>query len=426
MLDTQVVLPPNPRQKVIVTRSVLANCTVTMLSLGLGYWAFRMLQERLTTVVSRDAVINGTLVSLNAPIDGTVSQLTVTTGTLINPNQTLAALNHPVLAAPTSQTPRQELKTRIADLQARLGQARIQLNQTLSLQATWAEEKTQQQQLENHDAQDTIAQVESELRTLESRYRYADVFYQRQLKLQQEGAIAKATLDAVSEDRETLGNQIKTLEAQLKNARTHAKATELGINLTRERNNYNPRLRLQDLKTQATTQQQEIAILEQSLQSAQAELTQVTADLKNQQSALQRLQQQTVVAPMTGVIWELLAREGQFVQKGAALGQVLDCRRRWVDVSVDEDALRSIRPGTAAKIELFGAANQILNGKVTLIRSGVGRLQAGQEVAAVAVPANLPRTTQVRVDLDAGTDQGTPEAMCYVGYTAKVSFAVTK
>ncbi len=426
MLDTQVVLPPSPHKNAVATRSRVANLIVLALSIGLMVVAFRLLQERFTTVASRDAVINGTLVNLNAPIEGTISELTLTTGSPIASRQTLLALKHPIARSLPSQMPLQAITTRITDLQARLMQARLQLNQTLALQAAWSGETAQQQSLETDDAQQAVVQVESELQAMESRYRLAESTYQRQRMLHQEGAIAKAALEAATENRETLGHQVKTLEARLNGTRNQSKASELGLSVTRERNNYSPRMRLQDLDIQAETQKQNLIVLEQSLQSAQSELTQARVDLNNQKTELKQTQQQTVTASIAGVIWDLTAKQGQFVQKGATLGQVLDCRRRWVDVYVEEEALRSIRPGNVAKIELFGSRTQTLNGTVSLIRSGLGRLQAGQEISAVPIAPNLPRTTQVRVDLDPSTPQGSPEVMCYVGYTAKVSFPMTK
>jgi multidrug resistance efflux pump len=424
MLETQIALPTHPRRGILVTRSLVANAVVLFLSMAMTYTAWQLLKTRMTTVVSRDAVINGTLININAPIDGTLSQMLDTTGKLIKSKQALAALDNPIVAAPPSQMPIQAVKTRIDELQTRLDQARLQLNQTLMLQQTWGEENAQQQQLETQEASGKITEVEAQLQTAKDRRTYAETFYQRQLRLYNAGAIAKASLDTAAEERDALDNQINTITAQITTAKTRAKASTLGLNLDRERNSYSPRLRLQDLKIQATTQQQEITAIEQRLQSAQAELAQLDHELKQTKTAIKRTEAQTITAPITGVIWELAAKQGQFVQKGTTIGQVLDCKRRWVDVNVDEDALRSIHPGTPAKIELFGSTSQTFTGKVALIRSGVGRLQAGQEVAAVANTPNLPRTSQVRVDLDPGSKLGTPDALCYVGYTAKVSFAV--
>jgi hypothetical protein len=94
-----------------------------------------------------------------------------------------------------------------------------------------------------------------------------------------------------------------------------------------------------------------------------------------------------------------------------------------VDVFVDEKAVRSLPPGTPAQIEFYGETAPTLQGQVSLVRSGIGRLAAGEDVA-VTVSQHLPRTSQVRVELDSQADRGTPEQFCYVGYTAKVTFEV--
>jgi len=92
-------------------------------------------------------------------------------------------------------------------------------------------------------------------------------------------------------------------------------------------------------------------------------------------------------------------------------------------VFVDEQAVRSLQPGTPASIELYGSNAQVLQGKVSLVRSGIGRLAAGEDVAVPIMP-NLPRNTQVRVDLDPTTAKNNPNLFCHVGYTGRVTFKV--
>jgi hypothetical protein len=57
-----------------------------------------------------------------------------------------------------------------------------------------------------------------------------------------------------------------------------------------------------------------------------------------------------------------------------------------------------------------------------MIRSGLGRLAAGEEVAVPTAP-NLPRKAQVRIDLEPDT-QNSSGRFCYVGYTGEVTFKV--
>lgn len=120
------------------------------------------------------------------------------------------------------------------------------------------------------------------------------------------------------------------------------------------------------------------------------------------------------------------AQNGKLLEKGESVGQVLDCSRRWIDVFVDEQSLSELQPGTRATVELYGAPlnsySQTLHGKISLVRSGVGRLTAGEEVA-IPINANLARNTQVRVELDANTQKDNSK-FCYVGYTGRVTFQI--
>jgi len=399
----------------------MANLLLILLSIGLGAWAFQLMRERFTSIASRDAVINGVLINVNAPIEGIVNQFSLTTGTVVKPDQTLAVLNNPNLVAQASQLPAQEIKTQIKEFENKLTAAVGQLAETRAMIALWSQEQGNQQRLEVQNSQDSIREVQADLNAMQSQYRLADLSYQRSVTLLEAGAISQAKLDSALQEREQLGNQVKSLQARLATAQNQEQAVKVGLNLERERNDSSPRLRLQTLKLKEITQQQDIAQLEQSIKSARAELAQATADYQSQQTELKRTQQTTIKPPTVGVMWDVTAKQGQFVEKGANLGRILDCRRRWVDVYVDEQALKSIRHGMLATIKLYGDNSQTSQGRVTLIRSGLGRLQAGQDVAVPIAP-NLPRTTQVRVDLDPDTAQGSPDALCYVGYTAQVSF----
>lgn len=421
MSELSTTQPPNGAGGKFVSRSFLANVLLILLSIGLGAWAFQLVRERFTSIASRDAVINGTLIDINAPIEGVVSEISMTTGAAIKPDQTLAIVNNPNLVAQASRLPAQEIKTQIAEFESERDTIVQQLAETRALIALWSQEQSNQQRLEVQNSQDSIREAQADLEAMQSRYRLAEITYQRSITLREAGAISQAILDEAQLEREELGNQVKSLQAQLESARNQEQAVKVGLNLDRERNDSSPRIRLQTLRVQEMTQQQEITQLERSIQAARAELTQATTEYQLEQTQLNRTQRTTIKPPTTGVIWDVTARQGQFVEKGANLGRVLDCRRRWVDVYVDEQALRSLRHGMSATIRLYGSQSLTLRGRVSLVRSGLGRLQAGQDVAVPIAP-NLPRTTQVRVDLDPDTPQGSPDALCFVGYTAQVSF----
>ncbi len=208
----------------------------------------------------------------------------------------------------------------------------------------------------------------------------------------------------------------KSIEARLAAVRTSKTAAEFDVSLDRSRSSYDPNIRIQELQLEIADQNQQINIIKQSIKNIQAELIQAQADVKRQTTVV-------VKAPTKGVMWRLAAQNGKYVERGESIGQIIDCSRRWVDVFVDEQAVRSLQPGTPASIELYASDSQVLRGKVSLVRSGVGRLAAGEEVA-ILTNLNLPRNTQVRVELENASEKTNPSSFCYVGYTGKVTFNV--
>jgi multidrug resistance efflux pump len=391
-------------------RSLLSNLLILMASAGLIIFAMRLLHTRLTSVISRDAVINGTLIDVNAPLEGTVTELSVKTGEAVPKDRIAVGIKNERV----SELQVKEIQSRINEQKSELERAQAQLSRQLALMQSILDDQKNQSQLESLEAQDSVSQAEAELMTARSRYQIAQTSYNRSKFLTQEGAIAQTQLDEAKRELEESKNQVSGLEAALRAIRANQKAVGLGLNLARSRSNFDPRIRVQELQLQIDDQHKAIATIQQNLKNAQSELVQAKKEMEQKQVI-------EVKTPTNGVVWHISAQRGQYVQQGDRLGQLLDCSRRWVDVFVDEQAVRSISPGTSATIKLYGSDSQVLQGRVSIIRSGLGRLAAGEDVAVPLTP-NLPRQSQVRVDLDPATSKGAPNLLCYVGYTGRVTF----
>ncbi len=396
----------------VAPRSLLSNLLILSVSVGLVTVSVHLLHTKFTSVISRDAVINGTLININAPEDGTVFELPVKTGESVRLDQTILTIKNERV----SKLPTQAIITRINDQQAQLDRAQAQLDRQIILLQTFSQEQQNQANLESLEAQNSVAEVESELQGAKARYQIAQKSYDRSKFLTIEGALAQTQLDAVAKELSESKNLVGSLEARLEGIRANQKASGLGLTLSRSRSSYDPRIRLQEMQLQIADGRKAIATLQQGIKDAKSELVQAQTDASRKEKVV-------VKVPTPGVIWHMPVQSGQFVQQGASLGQILDCKRRWVDVFVDEKAVRSIQPGTLATIELYGSNSQVLQGHVSIIRSGLGRLAAGEDVAVPITP-NMPRNSQVRVDLEANKDNGDPSLMCYVGYTGRVTFKI--
>lgn len=391
------------------SRSLVANIVIVIVSVGLIAWAIRLIQLKSTSVASLDAVVNGVVIDIKTPQEGIITSLNADTGSIIEKDSVLLSIeNDQVSNLQVKQT-----SSRLSSQQSQLASAEGQLNQLLSLMELLQADNQNQKRLEVTEYSDRIEQFESDLRGAIARSQLAQVNYDRAVFLQKEGAYSQAVLDLAKAELQARKAEVESLEARRQSILTNREAASIGLTLDRTRSNYDPRVRLEEVQLQIDNQQRTIAALRQSIADAKGELIEAKADVERHRNVI-------VKAPVSGVIWKLDARKGQLVRQEQSVGQMLDCSRRWVDVYVEEQSLEAIQIGMPAKIELYGSRNLVLKGTVSLIRSGLGRFNAGEDVA-ITIPQNLPRTTQIRVDLERNSDVGAPNVFCYVGYTGKVT-----
>ncbi len=398
-------------------RSPLANGVMLLVSVGLLSWAWQFWQTRSTSVVSVDAVVNGTLVDLKAPEEGTLMRVSSRTGDAVTVGTPLFAVHNDRL----NELPIQEGKSRLHQTRVDLVRAQERVDRLVALAETASVDDVAQVELVSSDTSVRVQQLEAEMGAVRARMHLAQVQIDRMSGLVKEGAMPKAALDVPQAEIAQRTEEIKSFEAQIAAARVSEAAAQQGLSISKTRSNYDPKIRVQELQIQVADAQAEVASLKQKLQDGQTELTQAKVDY-------QQRQQVVVQAPLSGVLWKMMAQEGKFVQRGEVLAQVADCKTRWVDALVDEGAVKALQVGMPAEIRLTGTEGTTLKGKVQTIRSGVGRLTAGEEVVTPIAP-NLPRYSQVRVELEPTpsdlADQslaGNPGNLCHIGYTGRVTF----
>jgi multidrug resistance efflux pump len=396
-------------------RSPIANGVMLLVSVALLAWAWEFFRTRSTSVVSVDAVVNGTIVDLKAPEEGILTTVANRTGDQITAGMPMFTVRNDRL----NELPMQESKSRLNQTRADLARAQERVDRLVTLATSASVDDIAQVELVKSDTSVRVQQLDAEIAAVRARMNLSQVQIDRMSGLVKEGAVPKATLDVPQAEIAQRIQEIKALEAQIEALRVSDDAAKQGLSISKTRSNYDPKIRVQELQIQIADGRAEIASLKQKIRDGEMELTQAKSDLKQRQQVM-------VNAPLSGVLWKMMAQEGKFVQRGEVLAQVADCKTRWVDALVDEGEVNALQVGMSADIRLTGAKEgTLLRGKVQTIRSGVGRLSAGQEVATPIAP-NLPRYSQVRVELDptqavSVDDSGTGN-LCSIGYTGRVTF----
>jgi multidrug resistance efflux pump len=128
-----------------------------------------------------------------------------------------------------------------------------------------------------------------------------------------------------------------------------------------------------------------------------------------------------VPSPINGVVWTIDHYAGSSIREQETILSILDCSERWINTYVREGDIKNLNIGQNAEITLYGS-NLKLKGKVSLIRSGIGRSSTGSDITPL-LPINMYREAQVRVAIDkAEGPSPDPGNLCFSGYTGKVTF----
>jgi multidrug resistance efflux pump len=413
----KTVQPIPPGRESIPIRSPLANIAVIAISLSLLAWSVGFFKTRSRSVISVDAVVNANLMDLKSPEEGLIETVNVETGKAIDAKAILFQIRN----SKVSDLKAQELTSKLNQYKSELAKAKASITQQEQLALLVDKDATNQIRLESSEATNEIQQVKADIIGAQSRHQLAQDNYRRISQLQSAGAIPEIQADLARSEMEQRASNVTSLEAKIATLEVNQAAIDQGLTLSRTRSNYDPAIRAQEIQLKTAQITQEIKGLEQQIIDTTAEITQAKRDS-------QMRQQGNVQAPISGIIWSVQAKPGQYVQRGDSLGKLADCSQRWVDAIVDDNILNEIQVGTTAKVQLRGLQSEVLlNGKVAMIRSGLGRLSAGEDVIA-PVERNLPHQTQVRVALEnvAQPAIATPAEptgnLCHIGYTGRVSF----
>ncbi len=124
-------------------------------------------------------------------------------------------------------------------------------------------------------------------------------------------------------------------------------------------------------------------------------------------------------APPGTLVWSQLASPGAAVRAGEPVLDLVDCRRRFVEVALPERRAEAIRPGDKAEVRLIGADGWQA-GRVARV---AGAAAQRSDTLFAAKTSSLPSDREISVEVTLDTPvYGSPERRCDVGRLAEVRF----
>jgi len=269
-----------------------------------------------------EGIVDANQVVVSPKIQGILERLKVDEGSLVRAGELIATLDTAELNADMEAD-----RASVENLRAQLAQA--QSNYQMALTETAGDLAGAQARLSMAKAQ--LEQSQSQLERVRSDF-------QRTAALSTQGVSAKQDLDHWTADLRT---QQATVAAQTQQVR----AAEADL-------------------VHAQAGQYRKSASQSAVASAQAQLHNAESELA---AAKSRLSYTQVVAPISGVVSVLVAREGEIVGPSAPVATIIDPQSTWVRVGIPETYADHIAVGE--KLQIQFPSGQIVEG--TVLTKGV-------------------------------------------------------
>ena len=363
-----------------------------------------------TRVRAREAIVEVRTLTLKSPIEGLVTSLEVQAGEKIHKGQSLFRITN-------NRVP----KPRVGDLQIALSAAEAKL-QMIQLQEERAKrilntadtDFTRQSRLQISRQQEELNALIRKRQQAVQEASFAGRNYARRHHLYKQGAIAFDEVDRAGTSLAQAKAEVRLGENRIKAQQMIVEAAKNNLTLIATRGGADPENFLRESVNR-------LAITQEEKQDQSARIRALKRQLSQAQKEYDISRFANVPSPINGVVWTIDHYAGSNIRAQETILSILDCSERWINTYVREGDIKNLNIGQNAEISLYGS-NLKLKGKVSLIRSGIGRSSTGSDITPL-LPINMYREAQVRVAIEKGPDPSpNPGNLCYSGYTGKVTF----
>jgi membrane fusion protein (multidrug efflux system) len=301
-----------------------------------------------------DAQVEADIVPLSAQVSGTLLKVHVQDNQRVKAGDVLVEIDHAEYQA--------RLKQAEAELEAARAQSDAADTHVLIVEATSTGQlKVAKAQISGssaslHGADALITFSQAALEAAKTRLSKAQVDLERAVNLEAEGAFTKDALENAQTSYDSAQAAFLQAQAQLDSAQEQKKLAQSKIGEAKGRLD------------------QSLPVAEQ-LAAAKAEADLAHARVKGAEAALDlariQLERTTITAPADGKISKLGVREGQTVQPGQLVAELVPIRT-YVVANFKETQMKHIRPGLSVRIKIDAFPGRVFEGRVSSISAATG------------------------------------------------------
>ncbi|MBC7478649.1 MAG: HlyD family efflux transporter periplasmic adaptor subunit [Pseudorhodobacter sp.] len=349
------------------------------------------------TGASADAVVNARLSMLRAPIAGTIAMPSRGLGSSVSLGEEVASVTDPLVDGVRMNDLEMErgfLAAGIARLKAEIETAATQIAELSGRGKVYHAER--------------VAEIETRLSHAKAR-----------LGLLEQGARADGQLTGLLEEGQSgIPGDPHVPEIALDYARERVAVLEIALRAAQADvflgDGYNDAPFSEQRRNELETAQEGLLA---ELAEAKARLATVEARIGAERQRTTKLGGAVLTATVNGQVWEVLAGNGETVQRGQDVLRLLDCDAPLVTVSVTEGTYNRLRIGDNAVFRLNGDGRSL---PASVIR--LGGTGAATFYQNLAIAPSLRHLERFDVALSVPALQSEPALRCTVGRTGRAFF----
>lgn len=320
--------------------------------LGAG---FIIVGEQLTGA-SADAVINARLTTLRAPIAGTYDMPTKALGTIVAQGEEIGRMTDPLV---------DDIRLEDLLLERRLTEAErdrfttqiTAINDSVEILSERAQNYGKQR-VEQLEAQ--IAAAESEAAAADARLEAAEGTRQRAEQLTGRGVSSAAVFEEATANARVATRALEKARSEKRVLEVQLRAARNGIFLG---DSYNDAPYSEQRAEELYLRRNE---LEGDLDDASRRINALDQRIAAERRRVNRLSNAVILANVDGRLWEVLAADGERIQRGQEVARLVDCGSMMVTLSVSESVYNGLQIGDTAQFRI--------NGETTVYDGTVSRL----------------------------------------------------
>ncbi|MDR9403830.1 MAG: EAL domain-containing protein [Halothece sp. Uz-M2-17] len=411
-----VELPEKPKlwQRVLTGTLLIGIGTAVI---GMGAIAFT---HRASRIIVDNGVVNGRVLRLRSPINGTLKAFYPRPGTSVRSGQVLMQIGR-------SQDTEQALLQLQGEVETKKNKLLAAQQSLEFLQSRLNKQESEYDQLwtvENEINLRDVRQKEAALEQAQAKAKAARLDYERFRNLRAEGAIAQQVVDQAESTWRVAQAEIQRAQEDLSSTRTAFSASQERIAMNRYPN-------WGDSFVEETTQ------LRQQIQDQTILMNTLRADVRIAEERLRQAQSQysdrqalEVTSPLDAVVYSTEYEQGETVNQSEQVLTLLDCNELWAEAVISAESAARINPKQPVLVELANS-DQVVSGELDLIQgvSPLGDVERSKRLQVQAlVPSIAPdlvgkSLSRVKVMIPPPPAYEDTDQFCGLGQPTRLTFS---